>query len=81
MSKSPHPRGGVPPMQKLRAPLVGALGYQRLILSKPVVGPNIGLHAVPAHRASPYLFSDIPAHLTSLPQFFFNPQVFEHCCH
>ena len=42
-------------MQKLRASEVGAQGYQRFPLSKPVVGGNIALRAVPAYRASPYL--------------------------
>ena len=40
-------RGGVPRMQKL-----GDQGYQRFPLSKPVVGQNIALHAVPVYRAS-----------------------------
>ena len=35
-----EPHGGVPRMQKLRASLVGAQGYQRFLLSKPVVGQN-----------------------------------------
>ena len=46
------PHGGVQWMQKLRTPLVGAQGYQRFLLSKPVVGQNIALHAAPADRAS-----------------------------
>ena len=36
-------------------PLVGAHGYHRFPLSKPVVGPNIALHAVSAYRATAYL--------------------------
>ena len=39
------PHGGI-------APLVGAQGYHRLTLSKPVVGQKITLDAVPAYRAS-----------------------------
>ena len=39
-------------MQKLRALLVGAQGYQSFPLSKHVVGPDIFLDAVPAYRAS-----------------------------
>ena len=31
---------------------MGAQGYQSFLLSKPVVGLNIALHAVPADRAS-----------------------------
>ena len=48
-------RGGVPSMQKLPPPLppaallVVAQGYQRFPLSKPVVGQNMTLHAVPAY--------------------------------
>ena len=38
-------------MQKLKARLVGAQGYQIFPLSKPVVGPNIALTAVPAYMA------------------------------
>ena len=34
-------RGGVPRMQKLKAPLMGAQGYQRFPLSKHVVDQNI----------------------------------------
>ena len=45
-------RGGVPRMQKLKVPLVGAQGYQRFPLSKPVVCQNIALDALPAYRAS-----------------------------
>ena len=52
-------------MQKLRAPLVGAQGYQGFPLSKPVVGPNIALNAAPAYRAYTYLVSAFPAHSTS----------------
>ena len=50
-----HSRGGVPWMQKLRTPLVGALGYQSFSLCKPVVRQNIALHAsfaFPFHRTS-----------------------------
>ena len=43
-------------MQKLKppspSPLVGAQGYQRLPLSKHVVGQNVALDAVPAYMAS-----------------------------
>ena len=58
--------GGVPRMQILSAPppLVGAQGYQRFPLSKPAVGWNVGLHAVPVYRASTYLVSAFPAHST-----------------
>ena len=73
-------------MQKLSAPLVGAQGialeqencliYQRFPLSKPVVGRNIVLDAVPAYsyRASTYLVSACPAHSTSFSPILFNPQ-------
>ena len=47
------PRGGVTQTKKLRAPLVGAQGYQSFPLSKPVAGQHIALHAVLAYRASP----------------------------
>ena len=50
-----HSRGGVPWMQKLRTPLVGALGYKSLSLCKAVVRQNIALHAsfaFPFHRTS-----------------------------
>ena len=40
-------------MHNLRATLVGAQGYERLSLSKHVVGPSIALHAVPGYRALP----------------------------
>ena len=40
--------------------MVGAHGYQRFLVSKPVVGQNIALHAVPAYRASSYLVGLIP---------------------
>ena len=39
-------------MQKLKDPLVGAQGYQRFPLSKPVIGQIIALGTVPVHRAS-----------------------------
>ena len=42
-------------MQKVKTPLVGAQGYQMFPLSKPVVGQNIALHAVPAYGASIYI--------------------------
>ena len=51
---------GVPRMQKLRGPLLGAQGYQRLPLSKSAVGPNIALHPVPAFTVSAF-----SAHSTS----------------
>ena len=35
--------------------LVGAQGYQRLPLYKPVVGQRIAVHAVPVYGASTYL--------------------------
>ena len=47
--------GEVPWTQKLPPPLrtrMGAQGYQRFPLSKPVAGQNIALHATPADRAS-----------------------------
>ena len=44
----------------------GAQGYQRFPAPyKPVVDPNIALHAVPAYRASTYLVSAFPALSTS----------------
>ena len=36
-------------------PLVGAQGYRGFLLSKPVVGQNITLGAVPVYRASWFL--------------------------
>ena len=51
----PHCRYGVVEYARWliahRKRLVGALGYQRFLLSKPVGGRNIALHAVPAYRA------------------------------
>ena len=63
-------------MQKLRVPVVGAEGCQRIPLSKPVVGSNIDLHALSAYKASFYLpiGSAFPAHSTSFSLNFFNPQ-------
>ena len=46
----------VPRMQKLTAPLVGAQGYQKFHLPKPVAGQNISLYAAPAYRASIHTF-------------------------
>ena len=45
-------------------------------LSKPVVGPNIAFHAVPAYMASRclYVVSAFPAHLVSFSPDFSNPQ-------
>ena len=43
-----YPCGGVPRMQKLNVPLLGAQGYETFPLSKPVVGQNIALDAAPA---------------------------------
>ena len=37
-------------MQKLKAPLLGAQGYQKFPLSKHVVVQNISLDAVPAKK-------------------------------
>ena len=48
----PSPLGGVPWMQKLKALVVAAQGYQRFPLSKPVVGQNIAVDAGPSYRAS-----------------------------
>ena len=60
--------GGVTWMQNLKVSLVGAQGYQRFPLSKPVLGQNIGLDAVPAYRAyiqlHTYLVSAFTAHST-----------------
>ena len=60
---------------EIKAPLphlVGAQGYQKFCLSKPVVGRNIAFHAV--YRASTYLISAFPAHSTSFPPNFSNSQ-------
>ena len=46
------PYCGVPRMQKLSDPPVGAQGYQRFPLSKHVVDWNIALHAVPAYTST-----------------------------
>ena len=48
--------------------------YQRFPFSKPVEGPNIALHAVPAYRAPTYLVFAFPAHSTSVLPNFSNPQ-------
>ena len=50
-----------PPPTHTPTPLVGAQGYHRFPLSKPVVGPNIALHTMPAYmyRASTYLVSAV----------------------
>ena len=50
--------------------LVGAQGCERFPLSKPVVGQNVALHAVPVYRASTYLVSAFLAHST----FIFPPE-------
>ena len=57
------PTVGVLRVQKLKAPLVEAQGYQRFPLSKPVVGLNIALDAVPA-----YPLSAFPDHSTCFSQ-------------
>ena len=69
---------------------MGTQGYQRSPLSKPVVGPNVAVHAVPAdgassyrastyrastYRASSYRGSAFPAHSASFYLHFSNPQV------
>ena len=41
-------RDGVPQSHKLRTPLVRAQGLSKVSLSKPIIGQNIGLHAVSA---------------------------------
>ena len=64
-------------IQKLRPPLpnrVGAQGYESVPISKPVVGQNIALHAMPAYRASTYLVSVFTAHSTSFSPNVVNPQ-------
>ena len=47
--------------------LVEAQGYQRFLLSRPVVGQNIAVRAAPADRASNSLVSAFPIHSTSFP--------------
>ena len=44
--------GGVPQMRILRTSLMEAQGQQRFLVSNPVVGQNIALHATSADRAS-----------------------------
>ena len=44
--------GGAIIKPSIKKQMVGAQGYQRFPLSKPVVGRNIALDAVPAYRAS-----------------------------
>ena len=56
----PDPRGGALRMQNLSSSLLGAQGYQRFPLSKPVAGWSIALHDVPAYMASSYLVSQVP---------------------
>ena len=68
------PRGGVPPMQKLRPPWRGVQGYQMFPFYTPVVGQSIDLHVVPAYRASTYIVSAFPAHSTSFSTNLSNPQ-------
>ena len=51
---------------EIKALPVGAQGYEKFQLSKPVVGQNIALHAVPADRAN-YLVSALPIDSTSFP--------------
>ena len=67
------PRGGVPPMQKLSVPWWESRAIKGSF-SKPVVGRNIALHAVPVYMASTYLVSAFPAHSTSFSLNFFNLQ-------
>ena len=79
----PHPTvvGYCAWMLKLRAPLVGAQGYQRFPISKPTCTSRseyyIALHAVPAYRASTYLASAFAAHSTSFPPKFFQSSTIE----
>ena len=42
--------------------------------SKPVVGQNIALHAVPAYRVSKYVVSAFPVHSTSFSASFSSPE-------
>ena len=50
--------------------MVVAQGYQRFPLSKPVVGPNTPVYAIPAYRESAYIVSAFPTHSTSFsPKF------------
>ena len=44
---------------------MGAQGYQRFPLCRPVVGQNIVVHVAPADRASAYLVSVFLVHSTS----------------
>ena len=46
-------------------PPSGIPGLSKVIFSKPGVGQNIALHAVPADRISTYLVSAFPIHLSS----------------
>ena len=50
MVLGPTPRSATADAEK-RALLVGSQGYQRFPVSKPVVGWNIAMPAVPAYRA------------------------------
>ena len=60
------PRDGVMRMEKVRAPWWEPMpGLSKDAISMPVVGPNIALYAVPAHRASTYILSSFSAHSTS----------------
>ena len=75
--RSVGPAMGYRRMQKTSAPLVGAQGYQMFPLSKPVVGRDIALHAVPVTwllNPSTCLVFAFPAHSTSFTLNFFNPQ-------
>ena len=57
------PRRGYRGCKQLRVPPVGARGYQRFPLSKPVVDHNIAFHAVSAYRTFTYL---LPSRLIQL---------------
>ena len=60
---------------------MGAQGYQRFLLSKPVVGQKIALHAAPADRASIYLVPAFLIHSSSFSLNFSDPQQRNVSCH
>ena len=62
-------------------PLVGAQGYRRFLLSKPVLEQDITVHAASADSASEYLVSAFPIHSSSFPPNLSGPQQWNNMCH
>ena len=55
------PRGGTADAEIKGGGHGGSPGLSKVPFSKPLVGPNIALHAVPAYRASTFSISAFPA--------------------